>query len=203
MHCNLKAARYRASLSRLFEQWRGNRVGRVGKVQVSPECSPPSSRHCIVTCTFKSNHNSQLFILYGRFVHAGECNRFADFGLWIAQKCAWRPGSALTSWGAIIALPRAPSRYKGLGGERRGEEKSWGDRTEGRKGRTWRGRERMEREERDGKTEGMTGRGRKGRKRGGSAWLGYLSRGPEFIVSPLCLGHLCTAHVHKLLIRGF
>ena len=41
----------------------------------------------IVTCTkFASNHNSQLFILYGRLVHVGETfNRFADFRLWIAQ----------------------------------------------------------------------------------------------------------------------
>jgi len=36
---------------------------------------------------FTSNYNSQLFMLYGRLVHVGETfNRFADFGLWGAQK---------------------------------------------------------------------------------------------------------------------
>jgi len=38
---------------------------------------------CIVTYTFfTSNHNSQLFMLYGRLVDVSETfNRFADFGL--------------------------------------------------------------------------------------------------------------------------
>jgi len=38
-------------------------------------------------------------------------NRLADFGLRIAQKCAWRSGSARTCWGAI-ALRRPHIRYK-------------------------------------------------------------------------------------------
>jgi len=43
---------------------------------------------------------------YGRLLHVGETrNRFADFWLWIAQKCVWRPGSAWTRWGSYSALP--------------------------------------------------------------------------------------------------
>jgi len=38
---------------------------------------------------------------------------------------------------------------------------------------------------RKGKREGRSGRGRWGRESGGRARLGYLSRGPEFLVTPL------------------
>ena len=55
-----------------------------------------------------SNHNSQLFMLYGCPVHVGETfNRRADFGLWIAQKRIWRPGFARTSWGSY-SVPQTP-----------------------------------------------------------------------------------------------
>jgi len=44
----------------------------------------------------------------GVWKHGGKTFiRFADFGLWIAQNCVWRPGSAWTRWGTI-ALPRLP-----------------------------------------------------------------------------------------------
>jgi len=58
-----------------------------------------------------------LFLYYGvyrRRVHVGKTfNRFADFGLRIAQKNAL-PGPA----GGAIALPRPPCRYKGRGGRK-------------------------------------------------------------------------------------
>jgi len=37
----------------------------------------------------------------------------------------------------------------------------------------------------DGKEKGGMFSGREGRRRGGTARLGYLSRGPEFLVTPL------------------
>jgi len=42
-------------------------------------------------------------------------NRFADFGLWIAQKCVWRP------LGSYSAPQTHYSRYKEEGSEGRGE----------------------------------------------------------------------------------
>ena len=43
-------------------------------------------------------------------VHVGEsCNRFADFGLWIAQKRVWRPGSDRTRWRSYSAPPDPPA----------------------------------------------------------------------------------------------
>jgi len=41
---------------------------------------------------------SQLFMSCTR---EWNFNRFADFGLWIAQKCIWQQGSARTCWWAI------------------------------------------------------------------------------------------------------
>jgi len=41
--------------------------------------------------------NTQNLSLHHRF----SLNRFADFGLWIAQKCTWQPGSARTRWGEL------------------------------------------------------------------------------------------------------
>ena len=46
-------------------------------------------------------------------------NRFADFGLRIAQKCVWRPGSAWTRWEGVEG--RHGVKGMGRGGEKRGE----------------------------------------------------------------------------------
>jgi len=72
-----------------------------------------------------------------------------------------------------VALPRLPSVIRGGEGGK-GEERF--ENTEGRKGREI-GREGAGR---DGKGEGVSGRGREGMAR-----LGYLSRAPEFLVTPL------------------
>jgi len=44
-------------------------------------------------------------------------NRFADFGLLIAQKCVWRPGSAQTRWGSYSAPADPLAVVRGTGGE--------------------------------------------------------------------------------------
>ena len=55
---------------------------------------------------FTCNYNSQLFMLYGRLVHVGETfNRFADFGLWSAQKNAFDGRVLSRPAGGAIALP--------------------------------------------------------------------------------------------------
>jgi len=45
-------------------------------------------------------------MLHGRLVHICKTfNRFANFELWIAPKCVWRPGYAWTRWGSYSAPP--------------------------------------------------------------------------------------------------
>jgi len=67
-------------------------------------------------------------MLYGRLVQVGETfYRIADYGLRIAQKCVWRPGSGCESYSAPPDS-LAVMREGGKGRERVGN-------TEGRKGR--------------------------------------------------------------------
>jgi len=78
-----------------------------------------------------------------------------------------------------IALPIPPSRYKWEGREEgKGNGWQYGEGGKGGKGWKWEGRGGKRKE---GKGKGGSGRGR---KRGGKG-LGYLSRGPEFVVTLL------------------
>ena len=103
-------------------------------------------------------------------------NRFADFGLWIAQKCVWRPGSARTRWGDPLAviMGREGKWRKWLEiverGGRGGKERTWS----GREGRKGKGRMEM----------GQKCKGREGRKRKGRTWLEFCPGAPE-LVTPL------------------
>jgi len=54
-------------------------------------------------------------LLHGRFVHVG--NRVANFGLQIAPKCIWRPGSVRTRW-ASYSTPREPTAIIRARGQR-------------------------------------------------------------------------------------
>ena len=64
-----------------------------------------------------------VFMSCGRLVHVGVTfNRFAEFGLCIAPKCVWQPGSARTRWGSYSAPPGSLSVIRGRGG-REGEGK--------------------------------------------------------------------------------
>jgi len=75
----------------------------VGKVNGAPIAGVPEFQ-------------AQLFMLYWRLLHVGETfNRFADFGLRIAQKM-------LLAAGGAIALPRPLAVIMGRGG-REGEGK--------------------------------------------------------------------------------
>jgi len=58
-------------------------VGRMGKVQGLPSAGDPEfqARHFLkIVFPLPGNHNSQLFMLYGRLVHVGKTfNRFYRF----------------------------------------------------------------------------------------------------------------------------
>jgi len=128
------------------------------------------------------------------------------------KKCVWPRGSTRTRWGAI-SLPRPLSRYKGKGREKRGRKGlgvgrgKWGrEGCEGvgrdgeNKGETGREREgweweKMDGKDREGKREGGSGRGDRVGKV--ERDIGYLSRGSEFLVTPLGMGKEAG-----LLIRG-
>jgi len=96
-------------------------------------------------------------------VHVGETfNRFCRFG---AMNCVWRPGSARTRWGSYSAPPNPLAVIRGRN-ESRGKKGLGIGR--GKKGR--------------GKCDGLW---REGEEWGERARLGYLSIGPEFLVTPL------------------
>jgi len=63
-------------------------------------CRYSCKRHRI--CIPENSHK----MLHGPLCACGwNGNRFANFGLWIAPKCVWRPGSARTRWGSYGAPP--------------------------------------------------------------------------------------------------
>ena len=51
-------------------------------------------------------------------------NGFADFGLWIAQKCVWQPDSARTRWRTYSASPDPLAAIRGMGWKE-GVGKGW------------------------------------------------------------------------------
>jgi len=134
-------------------------VGRVqGKVQAAPECQAKIPKIIFPLRRVK--------LLTDLQISGGELH---------CVKCVWRPSSARTGWGSYSASPASPSRYSGEGreGKERVGKRERVERGEGKDVKEW---GRMGRGS-EGKEEGESGREIEGPQRGGSARLGYLSRG--------------------------